>query len=167
MLDRTRAQPRHDSMEEMPVRIASCYLHRARYGNGKDFLSHREQRGHRPGGWVNFSLMQLHPKRFHSKEPWWADRLAVLAVGDQTTKIPASLSRHTQGPNVSAGTVVRGQQTKSATEKRPTIPAGHHGETVRRWADRPIGSRPSHGRATEYKDPSPESIRRGPKTWNP
>lgn len=52
--------------------------------------------------------MQLHPSRFHSSEPLWVDRLAVLAVGDQKAASRQARPDNTQGPDFSAGTVVRG-----------------------------------------------------------
>lgn len=77
---------------------------------------------------------------------------------------------NTQGPKVSAGTVVRGQETRSATEKRPTIPAGHCTGPMEVVPARVVvlldpGS--SHGRPTECKRPRPRVVKAQAKDWNP
>lgn len=81
-----------------------------------------ESRWATDGGWVSFSLMQLHPSRFHSEEPLWVDCLAVLAVGDQIAYIPASSSTRPRGPTLAQVPWYVDSRLNGATRRRPTMP---------------------------------------------
>lgn len=120
----TRVQSRHDLWQRRRLDLRLAISMQLDVVITRTPLADREQMGRwaTDGGSVGFSLMQLHPSRFHSSKPLWVDCLGVLAVGDKKAYIPASSSTRPRGPTLVQVPWYVDSRLDGATGRRPTMP---------------------------------------------